>query len=84
MSDIKLTDEQKKELEEEAKAVVLQMSKEENLWALCKKFIEDEKISCAESVYQTDSVIINAYELIEKICNIVGYHKYEDDENEED
>lgn len=48
------------------------------LYNLCKKFIEEQEITCGESVYQTDRVIENAYELIENICDIVGYYKYED------
>lgn len=43
------------------------------LWTLCKKFVETQQITCAESVYQSDRVIENAYELIEEICNLVGY-----------
>ena len=37
-------------------------------------FIRDNEITCAETVYQKDSVIANAYEFIEGLCNIVGYH----------
>ena len=43
------------------------------LWALCQKFIEDQSISCPETVYQMDHVIQNAYEFLEQICEIVGY-----------
>ena len=43
------------------------------LWAVCEKFILDQKISCAEIVYQTDRVIENAYEFIEDVCDVVGY-----------
>lgn len=51
------------------------------LWELCMKFIKDNKIDCAETVYQNDRVIRNAYEFIEEICEIVGYveSKFEDD-----
>lgn len=49
------------------------MSKEKELFKLCKKFIEEQDIHCAETVYQSDRVIENAYEFIEEICNIVGY-----------
>ena len=42
------------------------------------KFIKDNKISCAEAVTQSDSVIRNAYEFIEELCDVAGYH--EDDE----
>ena len=43
------------------------------LWAICEKFIEDQHIHCAETIYQTDRVIENAYDFIENICEIVGY-----------
>ena len=43
------------------------------LWNLCIKFIEEQEISCPETIYQTDWVIENAYEFIEDICNEVGY-----------
>ena len=48
------------------------------LWAVCSKFIEEQNISCEETIYQTDWVIENAYNLIGDICNVVGYN--EDDE----
>lgn len=47
----------------------------EKLHALCKEFIKANKIDCPEAIYQCDGVIENAYELIENIANIVGYHK---------
>ena len=45
------------------------------LWNVCMKFIEAQKISCPETIYQTDWVIENAYEFIEEICEEVGYHE---------
>jgi hypothetical protein len=56
------------------------MKNKEKLYELCQKFIKDHQISCAEAVYDTDKIIEDAYELIEEICNIVGYVEYEDDE----
>ena len=52
----------------------------DTLWFLCKQFIEDQEITCGECVYQSDRVIENAYQLIEEICNIVGYYKDEEEE----
>lgn len=56
------------------------MNREHDLIKLCEKFIEDNNITCPETVYQTDRVIVNAYRFIEKICDIVGYMEsdYED------
>lgn len=50
----------------------------DKLEELCKKFIENNNISCSETVFQSDRIIENAYEFIEKICDIVGY-KINDD-----
>jgi hypothetical protein len=57
-------------------------SAKENLWQHCQKFIKDQRISCAETVHQTDRVIVNAYEFIEGVCEIVGYEKDEDSEDD--
>jgi hypothetical protein len=43
------------------------------LLLLCKKFIDEHDIGCAETIYQTDRVIEDASEFIEAICDIVGY-----------
>lgn len=49
------------------------------LWNVCAKFIEEQGISCAEEVYQCDWVIEHAYELIEAICEEVGYVEPDDE-----
>lgn len=49
----------------------------------CEQFIQDQSISCAETVYQTDRVIENAYEFIEGVCDIVGYYEDPDLADEE-
>lgn len=56
------------------------MDKKDKLYNLCKKFISEQKISCPETIAQTDRVIINAYGFIGEICEIVGYYEYPDDE----
>lgn len=43
------------------------------LWNTCIKFIEAQRISCPETIYQTDWVIENAYEFIQDVCDEVGY-----------
>lgn len=50
------------------------------LWGVCMKFIEEQEIGCAETIYQTDWVIENAYEFVEDVCNVVGYLPYKDEE----
>ena len=49
----------------------------QELWDHCERFIKEQEIRCPESVYQQDHVIEKAYEFIEKVCEIVGYHKDE-------
>lgn len=56
------------------------MTKEQELFAMCQNFIKEQRISFPETIYQTDWVIENAYEFIERVCNIVGYLQEEDDE----
>jgi hypothetical protein len=48
-------------------------AKYEKLWAFCQKFIDEQGIVCAETVYQSDDVILDAYEFIEGVADIVGY-----------
>lgn len=43
------------------------------LLEFCQKFIQDQNITCSETVYQSDRVIENAYEFIDGICDIVGF-----------
>lgn len=43
------------------------------LLQLCRGFIAKQSISCAEAVYQSDRVILNAYDFIAEICEIAGY-----------
>jgi hypothetical protein len=50
----------------------------EDLYWHCRKFIADQQITCAETVFQTDRVALNAQEFIEGVCEIVGYHEDED------
>ncbi len=49
------------------------------LYRHVRQFVTTQKISCAETIYQTDRVIENAYEFIEGCCKITGYHKHEDE-----
>ena len=55
------------------------------LYDLCKDFIRDNRISCEEDIYQSDRVEANALDLISQICELLGYHEEEDeDEDYED
>jgi hypothetical protein len=48
------------------------------LYKICLEFIEKQKITCPETIYQSDRVIRNAYEFIQEICEVVGYAKYKE------
>jgi hypothetical protein len=54
--------------------------KQEQLFELCKKFIDDNDVYGGECVYQNDNVQLSACEFIEQICDIVGYKEYKEDE----
>lgn len=49
------------------------------LWETCRKFIQEQRIYSNEVIGQSDRVIINAYDLIEAICEIVGYEEWPED-----
>lgn len=49
------------------------MTPEQRLFAVAQRFIEQQNIFCAETIYQSDRVIVHAYEFIEQVCDIVGY-----------
>ena len=44
-----------------------------DLETFCREFIAAQRITCPETIYQTDRVIENAYEFIEGVCERVGY-----------
>ena len=50
-------------------------SKKDELLEVCQDFIEAQRITSPETIYQSDAVIENAYEFINRVCDIVGYHK---------
>jgi hypothetical protein len=50
------------------------------LEALVKDYIEHHKITCDESIYQMDQPQVDAIDLVAKLCKMVGYYEY-DEEN---
>lgn len=50
------------------------------LYDLCKEFIKENKISCSEDIYQSDRIEANALDLIEQICELIGYDEEDEDE----
>jgi hypothetical protein len=56
--------------------------KQDELWKHVKAFVQKQNITCSETVYQTDRVIINAYEFIDRACEIVGFAPRDDEDDE--
>ena len=52
----------------------------EALYETVTEFIDKHRISCPEAIAQNDAVITDAYDLIESLCEIVGYYEYDKDE----
>lgn len=51
----------------------------DKLVAICKKFIEDNNISCSDSIYQSDKAWETAPILVHEIAELIGYVEYLDD-----
>jgi hypothetical protein len=49
--------------------------------AIIQNFVEEHGIWVEETIYQTDRVIINAYDFIRDLVEIVGYKKDDDADN---
>jgi len=62
-----------------AKEAADEIERLRKLWTVCEAFIEKQNISCAETIYQTDRVIENAYDFIAEVCDVVGYKEYQND-----
>lgn len=50
----------------------------EKLAGIARKFIDDNRVSCAEAT-TNDRVYENAPELVEKLADVVGYYRYPED-----
>jgi len=46
------------------------------LWELCEDFMKEQRITCSETIHQSDRVIENAYEFIDEICTLIGYPEH--------
>lgn len=54
------------------------------LYRICEEFVTENDIHCPESIYQMDHIIGNAYEFIEKVCDVIGYASIKDEGTDED
>lgn len=52
--------------------------KKEALYEFVKGFIEREEITCADTIYQRDSLVIEASTFMERCVEIVGYTTHKD------
>jgi hypothetical protein len=55
-----------------------------NLEALCRQFFIENKIYDAETICGKDSVIVNAFDFMCEIGDIIGYEKRPKDEDDDD
>jgi hypothetical protein len=57
-----------------------ELNKGEELKRLVSEFIEQHKITCGETIFQSDPVIEDSLELIYSLCEVVGYCEADEDE----
>lgn len=55
------------------------VAKAERVLTIVEAFVRKQRITCAETISQTDRVIENAYDFIEDLCNVAGYLPESDD-----
>lgn len=58
----------------------LSQRKLERLGRLVVEFVDEQCITCPETIYQTDRVIENAYDFVRRLAEVVGYHVEPQDE----
>lgn len=51
----------------------------DRLFSLCRKFIDDNRISCPEATAE-DRVYENAPDFVEEVAKLVGFYVYPDDD----
>lgn len=57
---------------------------ERRLLEIVRRFMEENSVTCEETIFQTDRVQENATTLIAALCGVVGYPVGEEDENEDE
>lgn len=53
------------------------------LMDLCETWIKTNKVTCVESIYQRDNMILKSLDLVEEICELVGFYEYKEDDYDE-
>lgn len=64
-------------------AIDAQMASDAKLRGVCMEFVEHHRITCGEAIYQRDAIYEKAPELVESICQVIGYHPSEDEAGDE-
>lgn len=67
-----------KYVQQNAEEIAAESDQQQRLFDHCRGFIEQQQITCADSVSQCDRVIENAYDFIAGIGEIVGWAAVED------
>lgn len=55
----------------------------DKLVQIVENFRDDNGITCEETVYQSDRVIVNAYDFVAELIDVVGYIQDEDEDEDE-
>ena len=55
--------------------------KAERVLKIIEQFVIDQRISCDETIYQSDRVIVNAYDLMYELINVAGYMEIEEEDD---
>jgi hypothetical protein len=58
----------------------MKKKQKDELLQICIDYIYENQISCSEVIYQSDRIILNAQEFIERICDVVGYCEVEEEQ----
>lgn len=45
-----------------------------DLWDMCKKFVDEHKVSCSESVQQVDKTYLECPNFVSEVCGCVGFY----------
>jgi hypothetical protein len=60
--------------------IKLNAASPETVRQICINFIEKNQIGSPETIYQSDTVIQNAYDFIKQVCDAVGYYEFDDED----
>ena len=73
-----------KRMQEAIEQVIKMDLKEGELTKICRDFINGNHIGCADKIQQSDYILEDLPDFVEKVCDHVGYWKDPEDEENED